>query len=46
MKSLNFEELHEWHIMNDSVLLSNNERHDVMEGKQNEVKNWIDHDVL
>ena len=42
MKSLNFEELHEWHIKNESVLMP---KSDVLEAKQNELKNWIDHDV-
>ena len=44
MKSLNFEELHEWHIKNESVLMSKSERHDVLEAKQSskELKNWID----
>ena len=45
MKSLNFEELHEWRIKNESVLMSRSERHDVLEAKQKELKNWIDHDV-
>ena len=42
MKKLNFEELHEWHIKNESVLMSRSERH---EAKQKELKNWIDRDV-
>ena len=45
MKRLNFEELHEWHIKNESVLMSKSERHDVLEAKHKELKNWIDHDV-
>ena len=45
MKSLNFEELHEWRIKNESVLMFRSERHDVLEAKQKELKNWIDHDV-
>ena len=45
MKSLNFKELHEWRIENESALMSKSERHDVLEAKQDELKNWIDHDV-
>ena len=45
MKSLNFEELHEWRIKNESVLMSRSERHDVLEAKQKELRNWIDHDI-
>ena len=45
MKSLNFEELHEWHIKNESVLMCRSKRQDVLEAKQKELKNWIDHDV-
>ena len=45
IKSLNFQELHEWRIKNESVLMSKSERHDVLEAKQKELKNWIDHDV-
>ena len=43
MKSLNFEELREWCIKNEYVLLFKSERHDVLEAKQKELKNWIDH---
>ena len=45
MNSLNFEELHEWRIKNESVLMSRSERHHVLKAKQKELKNWIDHDV-
>ena len=45
MKNLNFKELHGWHIKNESVLMSKIERHYVMEAKQEELKNWTDHDV-
>ena len=45
MKSLDFEELHEWRIKNESVLMSRSERHDVLEAKQKELENWIDYDV-
>ena len=45
MKSSNFEELHEWHIKNESVLMSRSERRGALEAKQKELRHWTDHDV-